>query len=141
MRAADAVVAAIDQAALAIFLAQKCAEEGPGAAQRKKGGWCSAPAVPVRGAWWHADGLFRQAAQPCKACLLEDLFANVAGAPSLELVVVAMHALLQSWTIASLLLIEALAAACLRHVLTTHERPSVTPLPCNRHGGAQVCTD
>ncbi len=38
MRAADAVVAAIDQAALAIFLAQKCGEEGPGAAARKKGG-------------------------------------------------------------------------------------------------------
>ena len=38
VRAADAVVAAIDQAALAIFLAQKCGEEGPGAAARKKGG-------------------------------------------------------------------------------------------------------
>jgi hypothetical protein len=35
--AADAVVGAIDAAELAIFLAQKCAEEGPGAAQRKKG--------------------------------------------------------------------------------------------------------
>lgn len=37
MRAADAVIAAIDQAALAIFLAQKCGEEGLGAAARKKG--------------------------------------------------------------------------------------------------------
>lgn len=37
VKAADAVVAAIDQAALAIFLAQKCAEEGPGATARKKG--------------------------------------------------------------------------------------------------------
>lgn len=62
VRAAGAVVAAIDQAALAIFLAQKCAEEGPGAAQRKKGGWRSAPAVPVRGAWWHTHGLSRPAA-------------------------------------------------------------------------------
>lgn len=37
LAAADAVVGAIDAAELAIFLAQKCAEEGPGTAQRKKG--------------------------------------------------------------------------------------------------------
>ena len=53
MAAADAVVGAIDAAELAIFLAQKCAEEGPGAAQRKKGeraGWSGArphPALPL----------------------------------------------------------------------------------------------
>ena len=51
--AADAVVGAIDAAELAIFLAQKCAEEGPGAAQRQKGergGWAGArlhPALPL----------------------------------------------------------------------------------------------
>lgn len=42
MAAADDVIAAIDQAQLAIYLAQKCPEEGPGAAKRKKGGCAGA---------------------------------------------------------------------------------------------------
>ncbi len=37
MAAADDVIAAIDQVGLAVYLAQKCPEEGPGAAKRKKG--------------------------------------------------------------------------------------------------------
>lgn len=37
LTAADAVVSAIDSDQLAIWLARKCAEEGPGAAARKKG--------------------------------------------------------------------------------------------------------
>ena len=36
MEAADAVIAAIDCAALAVYTAQSCPEEGPGAAKRKK---------------------------------------------------------------------------------------------------------
>lgn len=42
MAAADDVIAAIDQDTLAIYLAQKCPEEGPGAAKRKKGEKASA---------------------------------------------------------------------------------------------------
>ena len=37
IQAADDVIAAIDQVELAVYLAQKCPEEGPGAAKRKKG--------------------------------------------------------------------------------------------------------
>lgn len=36
MEAADEVVGAVDQAALALFVAQKSPEEGPGAAKKKK---------------------------------------------------------------------------------------------------------
>ncbi len=37
IQAADDVIVAIDQVALAVYLAQKCPEEGPEAAKRKKG--------------------------------------------------------------------------------------------------------